>query len=64
MRRVERELIGEYRTLIEKALIELAPESYERIVTLAGLPDLIRGYEDVKLAGVTRFRDEVKALGF
>ena len=64
VRRVERELIGEYRTLIEKALIELAPESYERIVTLAGLPDLIRGYEDVKMAGVTRFRNEVKALGF
>ncbi len=31
---------------------------------LAGLPDLVRGYEDIKLAGVTRFREraaEVRA---
>jgi indolepyruvate ferredoxin oxidoreductase len=64
VRRMERALIGEYRGLIEKALIGLGPESHERAVKLAGLPDLIRGYEDVKLAGVKRFRDEVRALGF
>ena len=31
---------------------------------LAALPDVIRGYEDIKLANVTKFRDEVKKLGF
>ena len=64
VRRVERRLIGEYRGLVDKALIGLSPESYERAVTLAGLPDLIRGYEDIKLRNVQRFRDEVRALGF
>jgi hypothetical protein len=33
-------------------------------VKLAELPDLIRGYEDIKLHNVQRFRDEVRALGF
>jgi len=64
VRRVERELIGEYRALVEKALAGLGPENYERAVKLAGLPDLIRGYEDIKLRNVERFRQEVRALGF
>ncbi len=64
VRRVERELIVEYRTLVEKALIGLGPESYERAVKLAELPDLIRGYEAIKLGTVKRFRDEVRVLGF
>ena len=39
------------------------PSTYERAVTLARLPDLIRGYEDIKLANVEKFRAEVRALG-
>jgi indolepyruvate ferredoxin oxidoreductase len=61
---VERELIGEYRTLVDKALVDLSEAGYERAVNLANLPDLIRGYEDVKLGNVKRFRDAVRALGF
>jgi len=64
VRRVERALIGEYTALVEKALADLSPATYERAVKLAGLPDLIRGYEDIKLRNVARFRDEVRALGF
>jgi indolepyruvate ferredoxin oxidoreductase len=64
VRRVERQLPGEYRALVDKALVGLSPESYERAVKLAGLPDVIRGYEDIKLRNVQRFRDEVRALGF
>jgi indolepyruvate ferredoxin oxidoreductase len=64
VRRVERQLAGEYRALVEKALVGLSPESYERAVKLAGLPDVIRGYEEIKLRNVQRFRDEVRALGF
>jgi indolepyruvate ferredoxin oxidoreductase len=63
VRRVERELPDEYRTLVEKALIGLSPETHERAVKVARLPDLIRGYEDIKLAGVQRFREEARALG-
>jgi len=64
VRRVERQLPGEYRALVENALVGLSPESYERAVKLAGLPDLIRGYEEIKLRNVEKFRDEVRALGF
>ncbi|PYN63801.1 MAG: hypothetical protein DMD92_00050 [Candidatus Rokuibacteriota bacterium] len=64
VRRVERQLVSEYRALVEKALVGLSPESYERAAKLAGLPDVIRGYEEIKLRNVQRFRDEVRALGF
>jgi indolepyruvate ferredoxin oxidoreductase len=64
VRRVERALVGEYRELIEKALVGLDTGSHGRAVKLASLPDLIRGYEDIKLANVRRFREEVRALGF
>jgi indolepyruvate ferredoxin oxidoreductase len=64
VRRVERQLPGEYRALIEKALVDLSPDTYERAIRLANAPDLIRGYEDVKLRSVERFREEVRTLGY
>ena len=64
VRRVERALIGEYRALVDKALVGLSPESHARAVKLANLPDVIRGYEDIKLRNVQKFRDDVRALGF
>ncbi|OLC31806.1 MAG: hypothetical protein AUH81_17140 [Candidatus Rokubacteria bacterium 13_1_40CM_4_69_5] len=64
VRRVERQLIAEYRALVDKALANLSEATYERTVKLANLPDLIRGYEAIKLRNVTRFRDEARALGF
>jgi indolepyruvate ferredoxin oxidoreductase len=64
VRRVERRLVSEYKALVEKVLVGLSPESYERATKLAGLPDMIRGYEEIKLRNVQRFRDEVRALGF
>jgi indolepyruvate ferredoxin oxidoreductase len=64
VRRVERALIDEYVALIDRAVSQLTPASYDRAVKLAALPDLIRGYEDIKLANVRRFREDVRALGF
>ena len=64
MRRVERALLGEYRALIERALGGLSrrrPTSAR--CRLARLPDVIRGYEDIKLRNVEKFREEVRALG-
>ena len=62
VRRVERELIAEYRTLMEAELDSLTPATYERATKLAQLPDVIRGYEHVKLAGVEQFRQQVRAI--
>jgi indolepyruvate ferredoxin oxidoreductase len=63
VRRVERALASEYRALIEQVLNHLSPGTYERAVALAQLPDMIRGYEQVKLDSVRRFREAVRELG-
>ena len=60
VRRIERELIDEYRSIIEKELISLTPERYDTARELAELPDAIRGYEDVKIENVERFRKAVR----
>jgi indolepyruvate ferredoxin oxidoreductase len=62
VRRIERQLIGEYRQLIESLLPELNEENYEIAVQIAELPDMIRGYEGIKLASVVEFRREAEAL--
>jgi len=62
LRRVERQLIGEYRQLIESLLSDLDEENYAIAVQIAELPDMIRGYEDIKLASVDEFRRKVEAL--
>jgi indolepyruvate ferredoxin oxidoreductase len=62
IRKEERRLIDEYRSLIEDELATLTTESYERAVKLAGLPDQIRGYEHVKRAGIERFRKAVAEI--
>ena len=61
-RRVERALVGEYRSLIETALARLGPETHDRAVAIAELPDEIRGYEAIKMANVKRFRDKAARL--
>ena len=62
VRQVERELIREYRSLLERRLEALTPENYEATVALAELADGIRGYEGVKLGNVERFRSAVNRL--
>jgi indolepyruvate ferredoxin oxidoreductase len=64
VRRVERALIAEYRALIEQALQQLTSDTHDKAVKLAALPDVIRGYEDIKLRNVAKFREQVAALGF
>lgn len=64
IRKVERQLIVDYRQLLEKAIADLSPENYSQTVTLANLPDMIRGYDDVKLANVEAFWEKVQELGY
>ena len=51
LRRVERALVGEYRDLVRSALDRLRPDTVDAVVAIAELTDLVRGYEDIKLAG-------------
>lgn len=62
VRVTERELISEYQELIEHILARLTKHNYEIAVALLSLPDHVRGYEDIKLANVERYRREKTTL--
>ena len=54
VRRTERALITEYRAAIEQ-LLATAPD-HPLAAELATLPDMVRGYEEIKLASVAAYR--------
>ena len=56
VRRVERMLIDGYREAVTEALPMLTPGTLGVAVRLAGLPDMIRGYERIKLDNVEAYR--------
>jgi indolepyruvate ferredoxin oxidoreductase len=58
VRKLERALIEEYRSSIETLLSALSPSTYESAVAIAESVDRIRGYEEVKLRNVERYRKE------
>jgi indolepyruvate ferredoxin oxidoreductase len=64
VRQTERALIGEYRSLISEVLDAMAdgtigaPQRHA-VVALAGLPDMVRGYEGIKMGNVGRYRAAV-----
>jgi indolepyruvate ferredoxin oxidoreductase len=62
VRRVERELIVEYEELVSEALTLLTPDTHDTAVELLELPDLIRGYEDIKLRNVALYRKRAEAI--
>lgn len=66
LRKVERELRDHYRALVTDLATGLASDladDYERAVRIAELPDLVRGYEHVKLRNVERYAVALRDLG-
>ncbi|GAC70375.1 indolepyruvate ferredoxin oxidoreductase family protein [Gordonia soli] len=63
VRRTERALIVEYREVVERLLSAIGDNGLEgqmsEAVAVAELPDMVRGYEDIKLANVAAYRAEV-----
>ncbi|AZG45271.1 indolepyruvate ferredoxin oxidoreductase family protein [Gordonia insulae] len=64
IRRTERALIVEYREMVEAVLAGLSSgrigvEQLPSAVALVDLPDMVRGYESIKMANVERYREEV-----
>ncbi len=59
VREVERALIGEYQSAVRAAL---AAGTVDQVVAVAETADLVRGYEDIKLANVAKFRSRVAEL--
>jgi indolepyruvate ferredoxin oxidoreductase len=62
VRRVERALIGEYEELVTWTLTRLSGQNHELAVELCELPDVIRGYEEIKLRNVVLYRKRAAAL--
>ena len=56
IRRLERELRDDYRAMVLRLAADLTADTYPTAVAAAEAADLVRGYEDVKLAGVQRYR--------
>ena len=62
IRRLERELPGEYLGLVSRAAERLSDDTLGTAVAVAQLPDIVRGYEQIKLEGVGRMRAAAVAL--
>ncbi|WP_338837355.1 indolepyruvate ferredoxin oxidoreductase family protein [Gordonia polyisoprenivorans] len=67
IRRTERALIGEYRSLVDSIVAawesgSVTPQQYSSLVELAALPDMVRGYEGIKMANVARYREAVAQM--
>ena len=62
MRRLERALIEEYTDSVRGILASLHADNLETATAIAALPDMIRGYEDVKLRNVAQYREQLAEL--
>ncbi|WP_018332865.1 indolepyruvate ferredoxin oxidoreductase family protein [Actinomycetospora chiangmaiensis] len=56
VRAVERALVGEYQQAVRAGVERLPGLPVERVLEIAGLAEDVRGYEEVKLRNVERFR--------
>ena len=64
VRRVERDLLAEYAALVSRLAAELDTHTYDRAVEVAGLADMVRGYEGIKLANVEAYHARLRELGY
>jgi len=62
VRRVERDLIEEYRDLIGQLIGRIDGSNHAALVEIAGLPDMVRGYETIKIENVERYRERKAEL--
>jgi indolepyruvate ferredoxin oxidoreductase len=62
VRRTERALITEYREVVDQLLAGLTAGNHELAIQIAALPDMVRGYEDIKLATVRAYREKLAEL--
>jgi indolepyruvate ferredoxin oxidoreductase len=56
---VEQELPGEYLSAIDLVVKALSADNLPEAISLAELPDVVRGYEDIKLANVEIYRSSL-----
>lgn len=61
VRRAERRSADEYRAAVERVLRTLTADRLDAAATIAGLPDLVRGYESLKLHRLATYRARLAA---
>jgi indolepyruvate ferredoxin oxidoreductase len=61
-RRMERQLLAEYRALLDEILSKLTPENHACAVALASLPEKIRGFGHVKARAIEAAKADEAAL--
>jgi indolepyruvate ferredoxin oxidoreductase len=62
VRTMERELIGDYRAVVGQLLDRLTSGNSDLAAEIAELPDLVRGYEELKVANVAAYRRRTEDL--
>ena len=60
MRRLERTLVAEYRSAIDRILADLSPDGLDDAVATAALAMDVRGYEDIKARRGNEFLAELR----
>ncbi len=63
VRRVEREIASSHTALVERLTSTLSAASYDTAVAAAAAAEIVRGYEDIKLGNVARYRAALADLG-
>jgi indolepyruvate ferredoxin oxidoreductase len=61
VRRWERELVRHYVEVVDHLCTVLHESTYERALAVAGLPEMVRGFEDIKLASIERYVEALDA---
>jgi indolepyruvate ferredoxin oxidoreductase len=61
VRRVERAMVPEYVAAVERLVAGLTSASLPEAIRIAGLPDQVRGYEELKMRRAKAYRDELAA---
>ena len=61
MRRMERSLPGEFRDAMTTVFTHLDEVTFDDAVSIAKLPDMVRGYEELKVRRVADFRAQLDA---
>ena len=62
VRRVERDLLRCYRSVLDEVVGTVTADTLELAKALAALPDMVRGYEELKLARAETYLDESRRL--
>ncbi|MEV0449223.1 DUF6537 domain-containing protein [Streptomyces sp. NPDC050600] len=62
MRPTERALVPEYETIMTEVCRALDEDVHALALEIASLPEMVRGYEEIKMASVARYRDRSEEL--